>query len=163
MTDSPRREDSMVTPVEKLRHEFDRWLEAAWQQGGRAMETMGLRGRTTWTPPVDVFEDQERVRVLIDLPGVAAGEIDLTLSGNMLTVSGVLPVFEVGDRENRHVCERPIGAFRRSIPLPTGVDAKTITAESRHGVLIVTVAKSEREKGIKIPVQTPGASSGNMT
>jgi HSP20 family protein len=159
MTVAPRSEGPLTLSVEKLRHELDRWLDAAWVQGERAMETIGLRGRAAWTPPIDVLEDQESVRVLINLPGVAPSDIDLMLTGNMLTVSGVLPAIDVLEREERHAMERPTGAFRRSIPLPAGVDPNTVSAESRQGVLIVMVAKTEREKSRKIPIRATAPAS----
>ena len=76
--------------------------------------------------------------------------------------SGVLPAIDVREREVRHATERPTAAFRRSIPLPAGVDPNTVTAESRHGVLIVMVAKTEREKARKIPIRSQPANAGQM-
>lgn len=156
MSPLPRSEGPLTSSVEKLRHELDRWLEVAWNQGEKAMESFGLRNRL-FTPAVDVIEDADSVRVLVDLPGVAPENIDLTLTGNMLSVSGSLPAIDVREREERHVMERPTGVFRRSIPLPAGVDSASISADSRHGVLIVLIAKTDKEKARKIPVkgQTP--------
>jgi HSP20 family protein len=75
----------------------------------------------------------------------------------MLTVSGVLPSLDLGAQGERILGERPVGEFRRTIPLPASVDAEKISASSRHGVLTVTIPKNEQQKARKIPVHSaPG-------
>jgi len=152
MSAAPRPEGPLAASIERLRGELDRWVETAWNQGERAMETIGIRGRN-WTPPIDVVESPESVQVLIDLPGVAPEGIDLTLAGHMLTVSGVVPALDLGSGGEQHVGERPHGEFKRSIPLPASVAPETISAAHAHGVLTVTIRKTEQERARKIPVQ----------
>ena len=154
MNSAPRPEGPLSQSVERLRSELDRWLDAAWSQGERAMDAIGIRGGRPWTPPIDVIENSDSVRVLMNLPGVETADIDLTLTGHMLTVSGVLPEIDLGVKGECHQSERPVGEFRRSIPLPASVNPETIKATCRHGVLMVTVAKDEQQKARKVPVHS---------
>lgn len=158
MTNAPRPEGPLSQSVERLRSELDRWLDAAWSQGERAMDAIGIRPGKFWSPPLDVIETPDSVQIVMNLPGVDTAGIELTLAGHMLTVSGLLPSPDLGAGGTKHLSERPAGEFRRSIPLPAAVDPEKITAACQHGVLTVTVAKSEQQKSRKIPV-----SAGNAT
>lgn len=156
MSAAPRPEGPVSASIERLRNEFERWLEAAWSQGERAIDAIGIRGRGS-LPPVDVIEDAESVRVLFNVPGVRAEAIELTLAGHMLTISGVFPAADLGVDGEKHIAERPEGEFRRSVPLPASVQPETISATCADGVLTVTVAKTEQQKARKIPVQGGGS------
>ena len=75
--------------VGKLRREFERLLEVAVEQGGRAMDKFGLRtAHGPWIPMVDMCETSEEITVLVNLPGVDPESVDLHVAGNMLTDSG---------------------------------------------------------------------------
>ena len=151
MSAEPRTEvGTFRTSADRVRQEFERWLEAAWNQGERAIDAIGLRpGR----PPVDVIERPDSVLVLIDVPGLGPEQIDLSLAGNMLTVQGTFPAAAAADADQVHLRERPSGSFKRCVPLPASVNAETISAECRLGVLQVTIAKSERDRARHIPVR----------
>ena len=151
-------EGTFRTSADRVRQEFERWLEAAWNQGERAIDAIGLRpGR----PAIDVIERPDSVLVLIDVPGLGPEQLDVSLAGNMLTVQGAFGTAAAGDADQVHLRERPTGSFKRCVPLPASVDAESISAECRLGVLQVTIAKSERDKARRIPVRcaSPGAPS----
>jgi HSP20 family protein len=152
-TDQPQGEGPLRASAERLRHELDRWMEAAFSQGERAMDAMGLRMGRAWGPGIDMIERPDSVLVLANVPGIDPDRIDLSLAGNMLTLQGEFPTIEAGSGETPHAQERPRGTFRRSIPLPTSVNPETIRAECRLGVLYVTIGKVEKEKARKIPVK----------
>ena len=90
MAEKESHPDSPLTAsVEKLRHELDRWLEFAVTQGERAIEAIRPRdAAVAWIPPVDVVESAEEILVVVDLPGVDPKSVDVSLAGNMLTLSG---------------------------------------------------------------------------
>ena len=145
----------LVASVEKLRHEFDRWLEAAISQGERALDAFGLRGRS-WLPPVDIVETPEAVLVDVDLPGIDPQLVDVSIAGNMLTVRGKRPERVAAEGEVLHFAERARGDFQRSIPMPASVDADQVSARAEHGVLHVRLAKTERSKPRHIRVSVSG-------
>lgn len=158
--ESRMNEGPLRSSAERLREELDRWLDAAWMQGERAMDVMGLRGRLIG-PPMDVIERPDSILIVVDVPGISPEQLDVTVSGNLLTVQGIHPAPILAADESLQRQERPQGAFKRSIPLPASVDAETITAECALGVLRIRVSKTEREKTRRVPVRaTEGASQG---
>jgi len=122
-------------------------------QGERAIDAFGMRppGKP-WIPHADVVESAEQVVVQLDLPGVDTQTVEILLVGNMLTVKGDQPAHPTRTGETVHRRERPTGTFSRSIALPVAVDPEKVSAESKHGVLTVTLAKEERIKPRHIPI-----------
>jgi HSP20 family protein len=153
MAATTRNERSCETPVDKLRQEFEKLLETVWSQGERAADMMGLRqpGRN-WMPPADIVETHDAVLVRLDLPGVDPDTLDVILTGNMLTVKGHRLLEEVKTEDVAHRRERPAGIFSRAIPLPCSVDCDRVAAESKNGVLTITISKVESEKTRHIKV-----------
>ncbi|MBW3543739.1 MAG: Hsp20/alpha crystallin family protein [Planctomycetes bacterium] len=145
----------LAVSVERLRHELDRWLEAAWSQGGRALNAIGWRapGRD-FAPAVDVIESPEEFLVLVDLPGCESQMLEVSLTGNMLTIVGQRPEPPVGEHQTLHSAERVCGRIERSIPMPAPVDPDHVQATCRDGVLSVRLMKSERAKARQIQIHT---------
>ena len=151
----------MTAAVERLRHELDRWLEAAVEQGGRALNAIGLRGiRRPFVPAIDVLEGDEEVLVLVDLPGLEAEQIDVSVAGNMLTIRGQRTAFPAESGRAVHSSERPAGEFSRSVPLPVPVNPEAVTATLHEGVLSVKIVKSERAKARHIHVNSAASPPG---
>jgi HSP20 family protein len=146
------------SPSDKLRDVVAGWIDMVASQGERAIDAVGLRfpGKP-WVPSADVIEADEQVVVRVDLPGVDPDTIDILLTGNMLTVKGDAPLAPPLKGETRHRHERPTGAFSRSLPLPVAVDPEKVSADTKNGVLTVTLAKEDRIKPRQIPI---GVKSG---
>jgi HSP20 family protein len=148
-------ENSGVPPVERVRHEVDRWLEVVRSTGERAMETLGITGLNRPSAPlVDIIELPQEVVVQIELPGIAAEAVELSLAGNMLTVGANRAPLELPCEAKFHLRERVVGKFQRSIPLPIIVDDSAIKAEARDGLLTVTLRKATSTIGRSIPIST---------
>lgn len=159
MNFDPNQPENLVnSSVERLRQELDRWLEVAWSQGERAIDSLGLRGgERDWCPPIDIRETAESVLVDVELPGVHPTAVDVTLAGHMLTITAPIDVGpETGEVRRQ---ERPRGRFKRSIPLPVSVDPDQVEAESKHGVLQVRIGKTENAKEKRVPVRSVDASA----
>ncbi|MBM4076220.1 MAG: Hsp20/alpha crystallin family protein [Planctomycetes bacterium] len=159
MKQEPPYDDSASTnlnpPLDRFRVEINRWLDAAKATGERAIESLGkFSGTRTSEPPIDIIELDERIVVFVDLPGVATDGVDLSITGNMLTVKatrrvGDLPEFQQGKLLLR---ERSSVPFERSIPLPVGVNSDAIQAELREGLLQISLGKIKASAGRSIPV-----------
>ncbi|MGH7128812.1 MAG: Hsp20/alpha crystallin family protein, partial [Planctomycetaceae bacterium] len=108
---------------------------------------------------IDVLESPDEVTLLADLPGVEPASIDVTLTGNMLTITAHRSVPERAG-QTVHVQQRSSGQFTRSIPLPSPVNADAISADARNGVLKIRLPKAERAKPRHIRVQPAGESPG---
>jgi HSP20 family protein len=152
MTD-PQSYGPLSQPVERLRREFERWLDAAMQQGNRALDVVGLRGADRpWTPSVDLLESPTDVHIDVDLPGIDPVLVEVSLAGNMLTVQGPKRTHIPPQGGVVHLSERMQGPFHRSIPMPAPVIADSVTAELKNGVLQIRLMKSEKARAMKIPV-----------
>jgi len=153
--DEPCAESKLAASAERLRREFDRWLEAAASQGERALDAMGLRGERPCSPRVDLIETADAILVDVDLPGADPATVDVSLAGNMLTIKGSVAAQPAEDGRTVHLSERRHGAFSRSLPLPAPVDAERVTAEVTSGILHVKIAKAEQAKPRQIRVNAP--------
>jgi len=111
-------------------------------------------GSETWWPPMDLVDEEEKVIVKAELPGVDAKEIDISVVNNTLILSGEKK--EEQERKGEHFwrVERAYGSFRREITLPAPVDADAVEAEFRDGVLTITLPKTEKAKPKRIEVKT---------
>src|SRR5438309_2051979 len=79
-----------------------------------------------WTPPVDVYEDKDKITVRAELPGMKKDDIEVSVVGDTLTISGERKQEEEKRQGETYRSERFLGRFQRSITLPTEVDATKI-------------------------------------
>jgi HSP20 family protein len=89
-------------------------------------------------PSVDVTEDGKAYKITAELPGMEQKNIDISVSGDMLTLKGEKHYEKDEKDKNHHVSERAYGSFQRSFALPDGVDRDKITADLSKGVLTTT-------------------------
>ena len=106
-----------------------------------------------WTPSVDIFEDEEGVSLRFDLAGVEPKDVDIRFENGVLTLRGERKLEREDKRDNYHRIERQYGSFTRGFSLPATVDAEKIKAESRNGVLVVTLPKKPESKPKSIQVK----------
>jgi len=106
-----------------------------------------------WTPPCDIYEDGEAVLVRVELAGVDPKDVSVRFENGVLTLRGDRKLESADKRENYHRIERSYGAFTRSFMVPGTVDAEKIRAESKNGVLSVTLPKKAELKPRPIEVK----------
>jgi len=152
-TSSKESSDKASPPLDRVRQEMERWLEVARSTGERALESLGVvaSGRLS-QPAIDIVELDHEIVLQVDLPGVAAEHVNLSLVGNMLTVKAARQGLDFPESIRRHVFERTSTQFERAIPLPVPVDPDGIRAETRDGLLTVTLKKPALSPGRSIPV-----------
>lgn len=111
--------------------------------------------QVVFTPPIDIFETDEGLVLLADLPGVSSETLELQVQDNKLTLFGKVhpPVGE--DARLLHQ-EYRVGHFLRSFILSDEVDHERITAKLNHGVLEVHLPRVKRSEPRRIHVSTPG-------
>jgi HSP20 family protein len=160
MPGSSASDSTYETPAEKLREVVAGWIDTVANQGERAIDALGrFTPGKPWFPNIDVVETDDKVIVRVDIPGADPAKVDVVLLGNMLTIKSDEPAPEPHQGEIVHRRERPAGPFSRSIPLPVAVDPEKVTAESKNGVLTITLAKEERVKPRHIQVGVRAAGS----
>ncbi len=110
-----------------------------------------LRGN--WSPSVDIYEDQNAIVLEADLPGVKAGDFNVSIENYKLTLSGERQLEKEDKSENWHRVERSYGNFTRVFTLPSTVNVEDVNADFKDGVLRVTLPKREEVKARQIQVQ----------
>ena len=137
-----------VRDMVSLREAMDRLFEDSFVRPRGRLATMD--GMDTLA--LDVFESDDDVTVRASIPGVKPENIDISVTGETLTVKGETSEEKEEKTGNYHLRERRYGAFQRSITLPTMVNADKAQAEFKHGVLTLTLPKVEavKPKSIKI-------------
>jgi HSP20 family protein len=104
-------------------------------------------------PPVDVIDTPETLQIKAEVPGIDPKNIDISIVGNLLTISGEKATEKEEKGKTWHRRERSLGKFQRSITLPMQVDPRHVEAIDETGVLTITLPKLEQEKARHIPVK----------
>jgi HSP20 family protein len=125
----------------------------------------GSSRATAWAPALDISERKDAYLVTVELAGVEADDLEITMEDGLLTIQGERHFAHDSSEQQFHRVERRYGAFRRSITLPAHVIAEGIQASVDNGVLQILVPKMEEAtpKRIKIrpgQAEIPAASSG---
>ncbi|MDK2897735.1 MAG: hypothetical protein PWP04_1855 [Candidatus Atribacteria bacterium] len=128
-----------------LQKEVDRLFEDSVLRRGRQEEF-------NWLPPVDVKEEEGEIVLFVDLPGVEEKEIDITVSGDQLTIKGERKF--PGDESKFIRRERAFGPFSRSFALSVPVEVDQVKASYKNGVLEVHLPKSGIARPKKVEVKT---------
>ena len=111
------------------------------------------------TVPMDVYRNGDSFLVVVDLPGVSANRIDLTVENNVLSIHAERAVPTSVEGVERSLAERPYGEFRRQVYLGTNVDAEHIKASYEDGVLTVVVPIAAHAKPRRIEVSPSSETS----
>lgn len=121
---------------------LDRIFEAFWSPA------MSIAQRPYAYPPVNISEDQERIVVRCELPGLDISEIDLTLAESSLVIKGE----RQPARGKYYRQERPTGAFQRVVNIHSAIDRDNVSATMKDGLLEVVIPRSESSKPKKISI-----------
>jgi HSP20 family protein len=143
-----RRASEPVPELYSSLHRLNRMMDEAmtgWGNGGTLA--------SAWTPSCDVFEDKENLKIVLELPGVKPEDVKLSLENQVLTVRGEKKQVAEENSDRWHRYERSYGSFERTFTLPSTVDGERIQATVDHGVLTITLPKSEKSKPREIPVR----------
>ena len=101
-------------------------------------------------PAVDASENEDAIIVKAEVPGCKAEDIDISVHGNTMTISGEKKRQEEKKEKGCYHVERSYGSFRRDLNLPANVDPAKVNAVCKDGVLSITLPKAERAKATKV-------------
>ena len=145
-----RRE--FTVPLQALQTELNRLFDEYWSPtrypAGQA--PMDLEP-ASWSPAVDLVETAEGFVLTAEVPGVDPATIDLSVTGNVLTIRGVKPAEE--QEATGSLRERQFGPFHRQVALSGEVNFDSVQADARNGVLRIYLPKQEAARPRTIPVQ----------
>jgi HSP20 family protein len=110
-------------------------------------------GESALSVPIDAFESDGKLIVRASLPGVDPEDVDISVSGNTLTIKGEYEDEEEKEQGDFRLRERRYGAFHRAVALPQNVDADKIEASAKDGVLRIAIPRTEESKPKRISVK----------
>jgi HSP20 family protein len=105
------------------------------------------------TIPLDMYQTDDEIIVKASAPGLTADDLDISITGDTLTIRGEFQADEVQEGARYHVRERRIESFARSIKLPTMVNVEQAKAEFENGILTLSLPKVEEVKPKTISVK----------
>ena len=147
-------------PIFGLRREIDRLFDDTFARDGGS-----------FTPAVDIKENDNEIRLDLELPGMRPEDVEITAENGVLTVRGEKQEERKEGEDNRYqVVERVYGSFIRTFQLPQGVDADQIQAEFNNGVLSLHIPKAALPQPKRIEIsgavnqrQQAAVGSGNTS
>jgi HSP20 family protein len=134
---------------------FRREMDRLWDRFF-AETPLARRIGEEWWPSVDVSETKDNLVVKAELPGLEANDVDVSISGDVLTIKGEKKKEEEEKDEHHHYVERCYGSFQRSFRLPANVKSDKVEATFDKGILRVTLPKVEEAKKKKVEVKVKG-------
>lgn len=137
--------------LERMRRQMDLLMGGLWG------ETVA-RGaqREPWAgvfPLMNMTEDKDHYYLRAELPGIKSDALEITVTGNTLSISGERQIAAEGENVKYHRREREAGTFSRVVSLPDQVDAEKVEARSVDGILTVVLPKSEAVKPKQITIK----------
>lgn len=120
-----------------------------------------------FTPPVDIYEDEHKVILKLEVPGMKQDDFDVRVENNTLTIRGERKFEKEEKEENFHRIERRYGSFYRAFTVPNTVNTESVEAIYDAGVLKIELQKraEAKPKQIKVgvgsskPIEAPKAES----
>jgi HSP20 family protein len=132
-----------------LRDEIDRLFESPLNE----LTTASQQFLSGWLPAVDLYEDRDHLTLKAELPGMRKEDIEISLHGDVLTLSGERKDDARLEKAQVVRSERFLGKFQRSFTLPYAVAADKIEAAYKNGMLTVTLPKADEAKPKQIDVK----------
>ncbi len=135
--------------MQNMRQEFDRLLDRVWHGG---LSTAPLDGQD-WAPAVDVVDSPDEYRIRVEVAGMSAEEVDVSILDKVLTIKGckkAAPALREDERQLRAECR--YGGFCRRIELPESVHDEGVSATCKAGVLELVLPKRAEAKGKSVRI-----------
>jgi len=132
--------------LERMRRQMD------WLSGGLSRGLLGTPAAGVF-PLMNITEDKDNYYVRAELPGLKAGDLEISVTGDALSISGERKLPAEDETARYHRREREAGSFSRIITLPAQVDTGKVNARCKDGLLTVTLPKAEAAKPKQITVK----------
>lgn len=135
-----------------LREAMDRLFEESFLRPG----SLGVSDSASAMLPLDMYETENDVVVKAAIPGVKPEDIEVTVTGDLLSIKGEFrsETEQKDEKRNYHRQERRYGSFCRQVSLPAGVNADACAADFENGVLTLTLPKVEEAKVKKVQIKS---------
>ena len=129
-------------------------VERAFRQAFGGSQQVAATPAGAFSPALDVEETEDGFTLHVELPGVTADEVEVSLEENVLTIAGERRFYADKDADDFRRLERQFGRFHRAVRLPDRVDGGRVEATYRDGLLKIAVPKAEDAKPRRIQVMS---------
>jgi HSP20 family protein len=140
---------SLSSPLARLRREMD----DLWGRFYKEEPFTPWSSQEGFQPSVDLKETDKAFELTADVPGMQPKDIQVSLTGDVLTIKGEKKSQREEKDGDYHLVERSFGSFQRSFRLPVSADNKKLEAKFKDGVLKITLPKSEKSQTKQIEVK----------
>jgi len=131
--------------MDQLQREMNRLFDATSK--GRVVNSPSY-------PAINIWTNEDGQLISAEMPGVNPDNIDIDVTGNAISISGVRKQDEVAKEAHYHRRERSFGSFSRTIQLPFMVDTNKVEASFKNGVLLISLPRAEADKPKKITIMS---------
>lgn len=136
-----------LSPFEEMEKRFEEFFRRPFSfMGPSWLPRLKMHEMEELSPTVDIFEDGSDVVVKAELPGMRKEDIDVSLTGDTISISGEKKKEEKVEKKNYYRMERSYGSFTRSFSLPSEVQSDKAKAQFNEGILEIRVPKTEEAK-----------------
>jgi HSP20 family protein len=149
----PEGEGDELTPLMALRGEMERLFDAYLREPLAAMDWPRWQS-DKWSPPIDLAENDKEFTVRAELPGIDPKDLDVTVTGNQLVVSGEKKESDEHKEKDFYRSETRYGSFRRTVTLPEGIDTENVDAQFANGVLTLHLRKTVPTAAKRVEIKT---------
>jgi HSP20 family protein len=149
------RDEMAPVGFRSLRKEMDKLFDD-FSRGFQLPDVLSSTENMALAPDMDVHDSEKEVSLTLELPGVAEKDIDVSTSGQMITISGEKKSEHESKTKDSWRSERSFGSFSRSLTLPFTIDGSKVEAKLASGILTVVIPKPAEavEKVKKIAVKS---------
>jgi HSP20 family protein len=152
----------MTEEMDRLFQDVNAFEGREVREGGHGMGRGGREGMAAWSPAIEVSQNEGKLTVQCELPGVDAKDCKVEITNDALILQGERRSEREENERGVHRSERQYGSFYRAIPLPDGADIEHATARCQNGLLEVTIpVPQQREERRSIPIDTSGAQAAD--
>ncbi len=151
MADLVRRQEREIEPLRLLREDPFRLMRELLE--GAPLLGRGFVPQEVFNPDFELKETKSSYIVRADVPGVKEDDIDISVTGNRVTVTGKRESERKEEGEQYHLYERSFGSFSRAFTMPDDVDMERIDAKCENGVLTLAIPKKAESQPKKISLK----------
>ena len=148
-----------ATSIQRFRDEMDRMFDDLFNGRWGLTEPFSTTARE-YLPALDIEDADDRIIVRAEVPGVAPENVNVTISGHLLTISGEKQETSEHRDGNCWHSERRFGSFKRRVELPADIDAQSVNAEHDNGVVTITVNRKATVRPKTVPVKATSRNGG---
>ena len=156
---TPPKPAALARPQEQTFEPFRLMRDLFAWDPFREMAPYYAQTPATFMPNFEVKETNEAYIFKADVPGIKENDLQVSLTGNRLTIAGKREEEHKEESETFYTYERSYGSFTRSFTLPEGIMTSSVAADLDKGVLTITIKKAPEAQPKAIPIQSPAKKS----